>query len=118
MKKKSFRINDIDLTVARGINKELALEGRFLPVQIIEDTLIVIGVENNDSIIEYLSFMYDKKIEFVNMDYKLLIKIINGVFCMKIGELHRSIIENAILMKASDIHFEPIKNEVLIRVRV
>lgn len=118
MSKYKFRIKDIDLSVARGINKELALEGLFLPVQIIEDTLVVIGVENNESIMEYLSFIYDKKIKFIIIDHKLVTETINGVFCMKIGELHKNIIENAILQNASDIHFEPIMNEVLIRYRV
>lgn len=117
MRNDKFRIRDIDLNIARRINKEVALEEIFLPITIKDNTLIVIGVENNEKILEYLNFMFPMKIKLIKMDSEIVKNIINGVFSGEDSTLDERCIEKAIQLKASDIHVEPIENEVLIRIR-
>lgn len=117
MENNRIEIRDIDLNIARKINKEIALEEKILPVQIKKDILIVIGVKINEKIEEYLNFIFSMKIHLIKMDSEIIENIIIGVFSGESPNLHESFIEKAIELKASDIHIEPIENEVHIRIR-
>lgn len=110
-------IRDIDLDIARKINKKLALEEIFLPIKIKGDTLLVIVVKSNERILEYLNFMFAMKIELIKMDSEAIKNIIVGVFSGESPNLHENFIGKAITLKASDIHIEPVEGEVLIRIR-
>jgi len=117
MENNRIEIKDIDLNIARKINKEIALEEKILPVKIKKDTLIVIGVKINEKIEEYLNFMFSMKIYLIKMNIEIIENIIIGVFSGESPNLHESFIERAIELKASDIHIEPIENDVYIRIR-
>lgn len=118
MESNCIKIREIDLDIARRVNKEIALKEMFLPIRIKDNVLIVIGLESNYVIKEHLDFLFAMKIKFIKMDRGIVENIINGVFSGENQELHEEIIKKAILLKASDIHIEPIKNETLIRFRV
>lgn len=111
------KIKDIDLDIARRVNKELALEQMFLPVKIEDNMLSVIYVDMNDKIIDTLNFMFEMEIKFMKTSSEILTNIINGVFSGESNFLHEDIMAKAINLKASDIHIEPVENEVLIRIR-
>lgn len=112
-----IRIKDIDLDIARRVNKELALEEMFLPVKIKNSILIVICVNSSEKIIESLKFIFEVEIDFIKMDSESIENIIDGVFSGISKMLHEDIVEKAIRLKASDIHIEPMDTEVLIRFR-
>lgn len=111
-------IRDIDLNNARKVNKELAVKEQFIPIRIKDDKLIVIGIELNERIIEYLNFMFAITIKFIKIDKEIIANIIEGVFSGESLNLHDDFIQKAIELNASDIHIEPIENDVLIRFRV
>lgn len=110
-------VKDIDLNIARQVNKELALSQMFLPIRIKENTLIVIAAEHNEIVTEHLNFIFAMAVEFIKMDREIIASIINGVFSGESQDIHQSFIEKAIKSKSSDIHVEPRESDVLIRIR-
>jgi type IV pilus assembly protein PilB len=67
---------------------------------------------------EYLSFIYNKKIVFKEIDESNYEHLKNIIFGIDDISLEETLIFNAIKDKASDIHLEPQKNYVNVRYRI
>lgn len=67
---------------------------------------------------EYLSFIYNKKIIFKEIDENNYENLKNIIFGTEDKSLEEILIFNAIKNKASDIHLEPQKNYVNVRYRI
>ena len=67
---------------------------------------------------EYLSFIYNKKIIFREIDENNYENLKNIIFGTEDKSLEEILIFNAIIDKASDIHLEPQKNYVNVRYRI
>lgn len=67
---------------------------------------------------DYLSFIYNKKIVFKEIDENNYENLKNIIFGAEDKSLEEILIFNAIKEKASDIHLEPQKNHVNVRYRI
>lgn len=116
---KKIDISQIDLKIARKINKSKAMENCMVPVSI-KDKKVIVLARNEDIAYDKteLEFLYNRGIEFINTDENYIKNLIDKVFLGEEENLIDKIMEEAICSYASDIHFEPQKNDILIRIRV
>lgn len=116
---KKIDISQIDLKIARKINRFKAMENCMVPVSI-KDKKVIVLARNEDIAYDKteLEFLYNRGIEFINTDENYIKNLIAKVFLGEEENLIDKIMEEAICSYASDIHFEPQKNDILIRIRV
>lgn len=118
MVKNIFDIRDVNLDVARKINKSRAENNKYLPVEIQNNKLILLASNNNIKDNKELEFLYSSKIKVILTEEDYLLNLIEAVFLGQEENLFEEILGRAINQNSSDIHFEPQKEDVLIRFRI
>ncbi|SFC96316.1 GspE/PulE family protein [Clostridium uliginosum] len=113
-----YEIRDIDLSIARKINKKICEKYQVIPMKEQGDSIIVLSCNTKDDAKDYLRFIYNtniiiKKITKNNYEYlkELIFEVDNK-------NLEEYLIYHAIDRKASDIHIEPKEKEVDVRYRI
>jgi type IV pilus assembly protein PilB len=118
LKIKEYKIEDVDLKVAKNLRKEICEKYKVIPIKESSNEIIVLSYKVTQDAAEYLRFIYNKNIlikEIEERNYENLKNIIFGAGDRLLEEI---LISNAIKDNASDIHIEPQKNCVYVRYRV
>lgn len=116
-----YDIRDVDLKIAKKVTKSMCEKYKVIPVKAENECIVALICDKNnekENIIEYLRFIYNKKIIFKEINLKNYEKLKEIIFGIEGSELEEIIIENAIKKKASDIHFEPKKEYADVRYRI
>ena len=113
------RLIDIaDLNIARRIALSQANEYEVLPLYEEGDNVYVAAVHNGEKGRELLSFLFNKKLIFININKIELEILIKSLLDFNCEDIEQRILEEAISYKASDIHFEPMGRILNIRFRI
>ena len=115
---KEYDIKDVDLQVAKKINKEISEKYNIIPMREERDGILVLTSQMTEETKDYLRFVYNGKIilkEISHNNYEYLKDIVFGIEGKNLEEV---LIFNAINDNASDIHLEPKKNYVDVRYRI
>lgn len=111
-------LKKVDLNIARKVSLNEALEYLILPICSQKEEIYVATSSKEQKSEELLHFIFNKKINYVEVNEDSLIQLIRTLLDYKNDELEISIIKEAIINKASDIHFEPVDDELKIRMRI
>lgn len=114
---KEYGINNLDLKVAKSLNKEICSKYKILPFRENKDNIFIMTYADED-VSDYIRFLYDKEVIIEKISEINYMKLLNSVFGEDDKEMDDSIIFNAIKRGASDIHFEPMESYVSIRYRI
>lgn len=111
-------IENIDLNLARKIPLNQAKEYSVLPLYEKENKIYIATSNNGDVGKEFLNFLLEKELVFINMNSKELLRLIHGVLDYGYENMEEKIFEEAITLGASDIHYEPVNKGLNIRFRI
>lgn len=111
-------IEEVDLDLARKISIQQALKYEVLPLRVEKDKVIILRCTDKDNGIELLSFLFNKKLEYMQVKKEELLNLIEIVLGEVSSNVEEEIIKDAINSKASDIHFEPGMATLNIRFRI
>ena len=114
---KEYEISDLDLRIAKSVNKEICNKYKILPFREDENNIFILTYADEDTS-DYIKFLYDKEIILEKISKVNYLKLLNSVFGEDDKNIDESIIYNAIDSGASDIHFEPMESYVAIRYRI
>ncbi|WP_243156139.1 GspE/PulE family protein [Clostridium sp. C2-6-12] len=108
----------MDFKTAKNLKKEICEKYKVIPIKEDLTEVIVVTYDITKEAEDYLSFLYNKKIEFREIDKNNYENLKNIIFGEEDKSLEEILIFNAIKDKASDIHLEPQKNYVNVRYRI
>lgn len=111
-------IENVDLNIARKITLNQAQIYEVIPLYQEEDKIYVGTSIDNQKGREYLQFLLQKELVYIELDREKLIHLIDILLDYDYEKIEEKIFVEAIKMEASDIHFEPVKNDVNIRFRM
>jgi len=111
-------IQDIDLNLARRIPLNQAKEYSVLPLYEKENKIYIATSNNGEIGKEFLNFLLEKELIFINIDSKELTRLIHGVLDYRHDNMEEKIFEEAVALGASDIHYEPVNKALNIRFRI
>ena len=118
MKEFNIEIADVNLEIARKINKSRACKNKYLPIKIENNELLLLTSNENIKDIKELEFLYSSKIKLKLIDEEYLLAFIDAVFLGQKENILEELLKRAVNQNSSDIHFEPQKEDVLIRFRI
>ncbi|MDS0527318.1 GspE/PulE family protein [Clostridium sp. SHJSY1] len=111
-------MEDVDLNIVRKITLNQAKTYEVIPLYKKEDKIYVGTTNNNEKGREYLQFLLQKEIVYIEIDKEELMHLIDILLDYNYENIEERIFGEAIKMEVSDIHFEPIKNDVNVRFRI
>ncbi|MBD7910047.1 GspE/PulE family protein [Clostridium cibarium] len=117
MNKESL-IEVVDLNIARKITLKQAKKYEIIPLYESEGKIFVGTIEENEKGKEYLQFLLQKDLRFIEISREELAGLTEILLDYDYEDIEQKIFGEAIKMKVSDIHFEPVKSSVNIRFRI
>lgn len=111
-------MEEVNIEVARKLNKFKAIENKCLPIMISDEKIIVLASNETLKNEDEIEFLFNKKIRIIKISEDFINDIISKVFLGEKEELFDELLLKAIELNASDIHFEAQKEDVFIRFRV
>jgi type IV pilus assembly protein PilB len=111
-------IEAVDLHIARKITLNQAKIYEVIPLYQKENKIFVGTTKDNEKGKEYLQFLLQKDLIFIELNKEDLMNLIEILLDYDYEDIEERIFGEAIKLEVSDIHFEPVRNSVNIRFRI